>query len=130
MSSPPPSLPTSSRGSVALRDIPLRWRDASRSIVWGAAATVAAVCLTLTVDGAFAADGARLANGCSSCHGIEGRGGRAIPSLAGLDETRLRERMHEFAKGNARSTVMSRLMAGYSDEEIAALAAYFSRVSP
>ena len=130
MSSPPPSLATSSPASVALRDTPWRWRDAPGSIVWAAAATVAVVCLTMTVGSAVAADGARLAEGCSSCHGIEGRGGRAIPSLAGQDEARLREQMHEFAKGNARSTVMSRLMAGYSDEEIAALAAYFSRVSP
>ena len=37
--------------------------------------------------------GAHLAMACSSCHGLDGRGGSAIPGLAARDETELLELM-------------------------------------
>ena len=89
-----------------------------------------AACLTVAAaNGAAAADGARLSEACSSCHGQEGRGGGAIPALAGQDETTLRQRMQALAAGDPSATIMVRILGGYDDDEIAALAAWFARVS-
>lgn len=79
----------------------------------------------------FAADGdaaLRLANACTSCHGVEGLSVGAAPSLAGQTEEELLEKLHAFRDQTVEATIMNRLARGYTDDEIAALAAYFSSV--
>lgn len=75
-------------------------------------------------------DGARLANACTSCHGLEGRSVGATPALAGQGEDELLAKLRAFKDGTAEGTIMPRLIRGYTDEELAALAAYFSSVTP
>jgi cytochrome subunit of sulfide dehydrogenase len=75
-------------------------------------------------------DGARLAESCAPCHGSAGKGGGSIPPLAGQDESRLARRMGELAAGDPQATIMTRLMRAYEEEEIAALARYFSGLNP
>ncbi len=72
-----------------------------------------------------------LAATCANCHGPEGRSPGAIPSIAGKPEAVIRAQLEGFRAGEpADATVMPRLMRAFSDEEIAALARWFSEVTP
>jgi cytochrome subunit of sulfide dehydrogenase len=84
----------------------------------------------LAVSVAVAADGAQLADACSSCHGLEGRGGHSIPPLAGMPEDQLLSRLKELSQPTDQATIMPRLLRGYDSDELAALAAFFAGVAP
>lgn len=82
-----------------------------------------------------AADVELLAEGCTNCHGPADHPTDSIPPLYGQSVERLMKRMHAFKKAAAQpktpatveeGTVMPRLMTGYSDEEIEALARWFA----
>lgn len=71
---------------------------------------------------------ALLAGSCMSCHGPHGRSHTAMPAIAGLPESRLRERLLAFRNGTAPdATIMTRLMKGYDEQQIAALARWFAQ---
>jgi len=73
-------------------------------------------------------DAAVLAGTCFNCHGPDGRSTGAIPSLQGRSAVELRQRLHSFQRGQAPdATVMTRLMKGYDDAQIEALAQWFAR---
>lgn len=66
---------------------------------------------------------------CASCHGPDGRSSTSIPSLAGQPESRLLQRMQAFKAGTAPdATIMTRLLKGYDDAQIKALAQWFAQV--
>jgi sulfide dehydrogenase cytochrome subunit len=70
---------------------------------------------------------AMLANTCAGCHGYEGKSvGPASPNLAGMSETYFIESMEAFKFGDRPSTIMGRIATGYTDEQTAAMAAYFA----
>lgn len=73
-----------------------------------------------------AVDGTRLADACSSCHGLNGAGGTAIPPIAGLAPDDFVALMRSFQDQSTPATIMNRLARGYNEAEIAALADYFS----
>jgi sulfide dehydrogenase cytochrome subunit len=70
-----------------------------------------------------------LASACAICHGTEGRPaeGSVLPALAGRNEREIVEAMTAFKEGKRQATVMHQIAKGYSDAEIAAVAAYFAR---
>ena len=72
-----------------------------------------------------------LAGACANCHGTDGRSPGSIPSIAGRPESILKAQLLAFKSDNppAGTTVMGRLAQGFSDEQISALAQYFSQVS-
>jgi cytochrome c553 len=72
-----------------------------------------------------------LAANCAQCHGTDGRpvAGAGIPALAGRDRAELAAALAAFKRGAAPATVMDQIAKGYSDEELAALADYFARLS-
>jgi sulfide dehydrogenase cytochrome subunit len=70
---------------------------------------------------------AYLAASCTGCHGTAGRAQGTMPALAGLPEARFVERMREFRDRGRPATVMPQIVAGYSDEDLQALAAWFAR---
>ncbi|MDD3353070.1 c-type cytochrome [Zoogloea sp.] len=73
-------------------------------------------------------DVALLAGTCFNCHGTNGRSTTAIPGLHGQPEARLRTRMQDFRAGStAGTTVMTRLMKGYDEVQIDALARWFAQ---
>lgn len=79
--------------------------------------------ITLNVQG--------LASTCFNCHGTEGRSSHpSMASLAGKPAIQLREQLQAFNSTNppAYTTVMDRLVQGLSNEEISALAQYFSQL--
>lgn len=72
---------------------------------------------------------AGLANTCNNCHGTGGVSvGHSMPSIAGLSETYLKKILMEWKTGARASANMTRLIAGYTDAEIAALAKYYSKL--
>lgn len=69
-----------------------------------------------------------LADTCNNCHGTGGvSAGESMPSIAGLPEAYLKNLMMEWKTGKRASANMTRLISGYTDEEIAALATYFAK---
>jgi len=69
-----------------------------------------------------------LANTCNNCHGARGvSSGPTMPSIGGQPEGYLKKVMLEWKSGARYSATMGRLLKGYADEDIAALAAYFAR---
>ncbi len=72
---------------------------------------------------------AGLANTCNNCHGTGGVSvGESMPSIAGLPQDYLKNIMMEWKTGKRPSASMTRLISGLTDEEIAALAAHYSRL--
>lgn len=74
--------------------------------------------------------GGQLAQGCTSCHGLEGRSAGAVPTIAGQSKDALIAALKAFRDEATDATIMNRIARGYTDDEIAALATYFSAMSP
>lgn len=73
-------------------------------------------------------DVALIAGTCANCHGPDGRSTSGIPQLRGVSEQHLLARLQAFKAGTAAdATVMTRLMKGYDDAQIQALALWFSK---
>jgi cytochrome c553 len=68
-----------------------------------------------------------LAGNCANCHGTSGQSAGTMPDLAGLAPAYFVDQMRRFRDGTRAATVMHQLAKGYSDEEIARLAAHFAR---
>ena len=68
-----------------------------------------------------------LAGSCAACHGTNGNSVGGIPALAGMDASKIGEKLHAFRSGEQSSTVMFRHAKGLTEEEIAQLAIYFSQ---
>ncbi len=65
---------------------------------------------------------------CFTCHGTDGRSsGGAIPALAGMNKDYFLEQIRLFKTGGRQATVMAQLAKGYTDEELAIAAEYFSK---
>jgi cytochrome c553 len=71
-------------------------------------------------------DARNLAANCTGCHGTDGVSAGGIPTLAGMERTRIVALMHEFRDGKRPATVMHQLAKGYTDEQIEAIATWFA----
>jgi cytochrome subunit of sulfide dehydrogenase len=92
---------------------------------------IAVLLLAALPAAGIAADGPhraqRLAASCAGCHGTNGvPAAGTFPALAGQPAAGLNAAMKEFRDGTRPATVMHQLAKGYSDEQIALLAAYFA----
>lgn len=67
-----------------------------------------------------------LAASCAGCHGTAGVAQEGVESLAGGNRDELQRKLMDFKSGKKPATVMHQLAKGYSDEQLAALAQYFS----
>jgi sulfide dehydrogenase cytochrome subunit len=74
------------------------------------------------------ADGTEnLARTCNNCHGMNGVSvGPSMPSIGGLPEAYLKTVMLQWKSGERYSATMGRLIKGYTDEQIGALARHFA----
>ena len=71
--------------------------------------------------------GSMLSYTCAGCHGTSGHSaGDVMPSLAGMDKRYLYKSMMDFRSGARPSTIMGRMARGYTEQEIAAIASFFS----
>lgn len=70
-----------------------------------------------------------MAANCSPCHGTNGRAapGSPVSGLAGRPAGEIVQLMGQFKAGTRPATVMHQIAKGFSDEEIAAIAAYFEK---
>lgn len=68
-----------------------------------------------------------LANTCNGCHGTDGHSaGPNMPNLGGVPPGYIIDQMKRFKSGERSSTIMGRLAKAYSDDEIAAMASFYS----
>jgi cytochrome c553 len=67
---------------------------------------------------------------CVTCHQISGRQVGAIPAIVGLPEDAFAALMNSYKRRERDNQVMQTLAARLSEEEIAALAAYFGSLRP
>lgn len=68
-----------------------------------------------------------LARTCNMCHGVEGvSAGGTMPSLGGLSRGYLAKVMKDWKYDRRSGATMPRIVKGLSDDEIDALASYFS----
>jgi len=95
--------------------------------------TLASTLLLAVAGSAMAADGAAtyVAKGCTACHGADAKSPimPQYPKIAGQSKEYITQQMTDIKSGkrnNGQSIVMKSIMAGVSDEEIAAIAEYVS----
>lgn len=67
-----------------------------------------------------------MAAACANCHGTRGLAQPGNASLAGVNKEELLKKLLDFKAGTKPATIMTQIAKGYSDEQLAALAAYFS----
>jgi sulfide dehydrogenase cytochrome subunit len=68
-----------------------------------------------------------LARTCNNCHGVGGvSAGASMPSIGGLPKEYLRNIMKQWKYGERSAITMNRIIKGFSDDEIDALAAYYA----
>ena len=87
---------------------------------------VAATAQTTKGDRVF---GEYLSSECVTCHQVSGRYD-GIPPIIGWPEESFVEIMNEYRQKKRPNAVMQTLAARLSDEELAALAAYFGALTP
>lgn len=69
-----------------------------------------------------------LARTCNACHGVGGvSAGASMPSIGGLPKEYLKRVMKQWKYGERSAITMNRIVKGFSDDEIDALAAYFAK---
>jgi cytochrome c553 len=100
------------------------------SILLSNALLAAAVVLSSSVSAAAqstdADTGRNLAAACANCHGTNGNSVDDIATLAGMPANGLVQKMKEFGAGAAPATVMREIANGYSERQIALIAAWFA----
>jgi len=71
---------------------------------------------------------AMLANACAGCHGTNGASvGPTSPIISGMASEYFVNAMAAYKKDEWPSTIMGRIAKGYTDEQIKAMAAFFSK---
>lgn len=70
------------------------------------------------------------AGSCANCHGTDGQSATLIPTIAGRPESTLLAQLRAFQADTPPpgTTIMNRLIKGFKDEELAALARHFSQI--
>lgn len=75
-------------------------------------------------------EGEILSGACGGCHGHTGVSRAAsMPSIAGFDRRYLARVMREFSTETRYSTIMGRVMKGYTPQQINLLASYYAEQS-
>ena len=68
-----------------------------------------------------------LAAQCANCHGTNGKSVAEVPSLAGQPAMVIVQKMKDYRDGKLPASIMHQLTRGYSDEQVALMADYFSK---
>jgi len=77
-------------------------------------------------DSALVQQGKSKATACLGCHGTSGEGNGEFPRLSGQHPEYLAQQLTHFKNGTRLNGAMQALSGNLSEEEIKALAAYFS----
>lgn len=100
------------------------WQSASTHCRMVAAAVLAAACVT-PVAAADVEFGRYLSSECMTCHG-QAKTGDTIPNIFGMAESTFVEVVNAYRDKRLENQVMQTIAGRLSDEEIAALAAFFA----
>ncbi len=103
-----------------------------RTTLWFCAAGVLALLPIALKTGAVAGDralGEYLSSECVTCHQLSGRY-QGIPPIVGWPEPSFIEIMNEYRDKRRSNPVMQTIAGKFSNDEVAALAAYFGSVKP
>ena len=71
-----------------------------------------------------------MAAACANCHGTKGVALEGMDTLAGKPQDELLKKLTDFKTGKKPATIMHQLSKGYTDEQLAQLAGYFSALKP
>jgi sulfide dehydrogenase cytochrome subunit len=71
--------------------------------------------------------GRNLAAQCANCHGTNGKSVAEVPSLAGQAANLISQKMKDYRDGKMPASIMHQLAKGYTDEQVALMADYFSK---
>lgn len=69
-----------------------------------------------------------IAEACFGCHGPGAAGQGGVPGLRGYNQAEFIKTWSAFRANERSATIMNRIARGYTDEEIATLADYFSNL--
>src|SRR5438552_12634814 len=97
-----------------------------RYVLAATLASGAVFALSALAQGSDPNFGRNLAAACANCHGTNGASQQGMPNLAGQQRAYLVQQMQDFRAGKRPATIMHQIAKGYTDEQIDALAAYFS----
>jgi sulfide dehydrogenase cytochrome subunit len=90
-------------------------------------ATAAAIgFLSIAAAAAASAEPPAGAASCSGCHPSSARVSSPVPRLTGMDRAAIVKAMQDFRSGQRAGTVMDRIAKGFTDDEIAAIAAWYA----
>lgn len=67
-----------------------------------------------------------IAQACAGCHGQAGAGQGSVPRIAGYSRDLFVSQWAAFRANERPGTIMGRVARGYTDAEVAELAAYFA----
>lgn len=74
-----------------------------------------------------AAAGEKKAAACTSCHGIDGKGSPATPSvISGMNIGKFSKSLQAYKTGERKHAMMEMFTKNLSDQDIADLAAYYA----
>ena len=68
-----------------------------------------------------------LAAQCANCHGTNGKSVAEVPSLAGQPAAVIVQKMKDYRDGKLPASIMHQLSKGYTDDQVALMADYFSK---
>jgi cytochrome c553 len=63
---------------------------------------------------------------CATCHSTGGHAQEGNESLAGKDKDEMFQKLMDYKSGRKPATLMHQLTAGYSDEQLLQISAYFA----
>ena len=63
---------------------------------------------------------------CANCHGTNGQAQPGNETLAGANKDDMLKKLMDFKSGAKPATVMHQLAKGYTDEQLAAISAWFA----
>jgi cytochrome c553 len=63
---------------------------------------------------------------CSGCHAASPKADTPVPRIAGMSQAAIVKAMQEFRSGQRPATVMDRIAKGFTDEEVQAIANWYS----
>ncbi|HYD69920.1 hypothetical protein [Azospirillum sp.] len=104
------------------------WRPAFLALIAGLMTAGAAVAETTAPKAVSVGEGALLAGPCAACHGTDGRSPGSIPAIHGRPADAVAEFLLKYRSGELKGTVMNRIAAGFTPEQIKAIADHFGAV--
>lgn len=67
-----------------------------------------------------------MAAACAGCHGTGGHSKGLIPSFGGKDAAMITKLLLDYKTGAREATIMDRIVKGYSDDDLAKIAAFYA----